>query len=254
MAHEHVRIQQDGEVGILQLSRPPANAIELGLAREMEAAFDAALRAGPRALVLTGTERFFSGGLDLKAVPAYSRAQQRELLGVLNRMIGKLYACPVPLVGGVNGHAIAGGFILVLTTDFRVGPQGDALFGLTEARAGIPFPAGPMVVLQAELSPADVRYTTLLARNFGPEEARERGVLDELQPPAAVLPRAIEVARDLAGIPPDAYRRIKQQVRGAAIARIEEVVEAGADPMLESWISPDAQDASAALLARKRDG
>jgi len=82
--------------------------------------------------VLTGTDRFFSGGLDLKAVPAYAPAQQRELLDVLNRMIGKLYACPVPLVGGVNGHAIAGGFILALTTDYRVGPQGDALFGLTD--------------------------------------------------------------------------------------------------------------------------
>lgn len=117
---------------------------------------------------MTGTGEFFSGGLDLKAVPSYDPEEQRSLLGVANRMIARFYSCPIPLVAAVNGHAIAAGFILAISADYRVGPSSDALFGLTEARVGIPFPAAPMIVLQAELAPQDVRYATLYARNFRP--------------------------------------------------------------------------------------
>jgi enoyl-CoA hydratase len=105
-----------------------------------------------------------------------------------------------------------------------------------------------MIILQAELAPQDVRYSALYARNFGADEAQRRGLLDELQPTEAVLGRAIEVARDMASMPADGYRRIKGQVRRAAIARIEEVLATDADPMLEAWLSPEAGEAAAAVL------
>ncbi len=248
MASDLVSTERHGAITVIRLNRPPANAIDMELGRQFQAAFDAAVEGEPAALVLTGTGRFFSGGLDLKVVPTYPRSEQQAFLRILNRFIGRLYACPVPLVGAINGHAIAGAFILALTTDYRIGPSNDSLFGLTEARAGIPFPAAPMVVLQAELAPSDVRHAVLYARNFGPEEARARGVFDELQPAAKVLERAIEVARDLASMPADGYRRIKHQLRRAAIDRIEQLIATDADPMLEGWLSPEALKASAAIL------
>jgi enoyl-CoA hydratase len=222
------------------------------MVEECEAAFDAIMQSAPEALVLTGTGSFFSGGLDLTIVPTYSPEQQREFLVVLNRIVGKVYGCPIPVVGAINGHAIAGAFVLTLTTDYRVGPTGDARFGLTEAQAGIPFPAAAMTVVEAEIAPQDVRYTTLSARLFGVEEAHRRGVLDELQPPDTVLERAIEVARDMARMPADGYRRIKHQFRQEALTRIEKVNATGTDPMLQSWVSPEAPDASLSVLKGRR--
>ncbi len=248
MSSRCVILEQRDAITILSLSRPPANAFCLELARELEAALASDAVKTAKALVLVGTGPFFSGGLDLRIVPRYSREEQREFLGLLNRVVGTLYASPIPVVGAINGHAVAGAFILALTTDYRVGPTGDARFGLTEARVGIPFPAVPMIVLQAECAPQDVRYSTLFARTFGPDEAQRRGVLDELVAPRAVLERAVEIARDMAGMPSDSYARVKHQVRRAAIERIEEVISSGADPMLEGWLSPDARAASAALL------
>ena len=191
--------------------------------------------------------------LDLKIVPTYSKDEQREFLCLLNRVIGRLYASPIPVVGAINGHAVAGAFILALATDYRIGPKGDAQFGLTEARVGIPFPAVPMIVLHAECAPQDVRYSALWARTFGPDEARRRGLLDELLPPQAVLERAIAVARDMASMPSDSYGRIKHQVRQAAISKIQKVISEGDDPMLESWLSPEAREASEALLEASSD-
>jgi enoyl-CoA hydratase len=248
MSSEPISIEPLGAITVVRLNRPPANAIDLPLAEAFETAFAAAVADEPEALVLTGSGSFFSGGLDLKTVPHYSAQKQRDLLRAINRMVGALYGCPVPLVGGINGHAVAGGFILALNADYRIGAGGDFQLGLTEARVGIPFPAATMVVLQAELAPEHVRFITLHARSFGPEEARARGVLDEIQPPEAVLERAIEVARDMAGIPADAYRRIKHQVRGAAIDRIAEINATDADPMLEGWVSAEAPAAAAAVL------
>jgi enoyl-CoA hydratase len=246
-------VERHGGVAVLRLNRPPAHAIEMELGEALAAAFESLLRDAPDALVLTGSGRFFSGGLDLKRVPAYSAREQKAFLRLLNRLIAGLYACPIPVVGAVNGHAIAGGLVLALSCDYRIGPDADALFGLTEARVGIPFPAAPMLVLQAELAPADLRYATLQARNFGPDEALARGILDELQPTDTLLERAIEVAGDLASMPADSYRRIKHQVRGAAIARLDELVATDTDPMLQDWLSPDAREASAAILDAARE-
>jgi enoyl-CoA hydratase len=253
MSSDSISLERHGAITVVRLTRPPANAITLELGQEFEAAFDAAMRNEPEAIVLTGTGRFFSGGLDLKIVPTYSPSQQQAFVRILNRMIGTLYACPIPLVGAVNGHAIAGGLILALTTDYRIGPMADSLFGLTEARVGIPFPAATMVVLQAELAPADLRYTILYARIFGPQQARQRGMLDELQPPAALLERALAVAGDLASMPADGYRRIKHQLRGAAISRIEQLIATDADPMLEDWLTPETREAAAAILSGSRN-
>jgi enoyl-CoA hydratase len=248
MSSQTLVLEQHDAITVVRLNRPPANALCLELAREFETVWESRAVKDAAALVLTGTGSFFSGGLDLKSVPSYSIAEQRDFLHVLNRMVAKLYTCPVPLVGAINGHAVAGAFVLALTTDYRVGPSGDAQFGLTEARVGIPFPAAPMIVVRAECAPQDVRTITLLAQTFGPDEAQRRGVLDELRPPGSVLERAIEVARDMATMPADSYRRIKHQVRRTAIAEIEEVITSGADPMLDGWFDAGAREASAAHL------
>jgi enoyl-CoA hydratase len=220
MTYKHVSLERRGGIAIVRLDRPPANAIDMDLVTQFDAAFEEVVGDRPGAIVLTGTGRFFSGGLDLKVVPSYSLSEQKAFLQTINRMIGRLYACPLPVVGAVNGHAIAGAFVLVLTTDYRIGPDADALFG----------------------------------RNFGPSEARSRGVLDELRPRSDVLERAVEVAEDFASMPADGYGRIKRQVRAAAIARIEQLIAEDSDPMLRGWLDPGAREASAAILHAGRDG
>jgi len=73
-------------------------------------------------------------------------------------------------------------------------------------------------------------------------------VLDELHPPEAVLARGLEVARDLAGMPVGCYRRVKHQLRRAAIAEIDAVLATGAEPMFDGWLAEGAQEAAAAVL------
>lgn len=153
VAVEDISVEQQDGISVICMNRPPANAFTIGFARQFASEFRSVLETGSKALVVTGSGDFFSGGLDLRLVPSYSVEDQRAFLELVNRMMGALYACPLPVVAAVNGHAIAGAFVLALTADYRIGPRGDSRFGLTEARAGIPFPAVPAVIVRAELSP-----------------------------------------------------------------------------------------------------
>lgn len=240
-------------VATFRFDRPPVNAIDNPLLVEAETAL-ARLESDDdvRALVLTGAGPCFSAGLDLKLIPSYPPEEQRRTMTGINQLVAKLYALPIPTVAAVHGHAIAGGLVIALVCDYRVGTTAPCRLGLTEGRAGIPFPAVAMAVVRAELPPAAARRLTLLARNYEPSAALADGVLDELQPPDAVLARARAVARDLGGIPRLAYARIKQQLRADTLAFNARIVASGTDPLVDGWLTPETSAASAALLARER--
>jgi len=249
----YVRIERDGPVAVFRLDRWPVNALDLEFAREVESSFFALTSAEDvGAIVMAGADGCFSAGLDLKRIPFYSPEEQRAMIDAANRMLARLYGCPLPVVAAVNGHAVAAGLILMLACDYRVGSSAPCKLGLSEARVGIPFPAVALHLLQAEVAPSVVRVLALRAENVGPQAALAYGLLDELQPPERVLPTAIQVARDMAGMPRRGYAKIKRQLRAAALARIEETIARGTDPVLESWVPPEAAEASVALLRGDR--
>jgi enoyl-CoA hydratase len=187
----------------------------------------------------------------LKAIPNYDRAQQQAMVMQVNRLFGELYGLRVPTIAAVNGHAIAGGAILALCCDYRIGTEGDYKIGLAEARVGVPFPVAAMAILQSELSHPVARTMVLTARNSRPSDAVSMGVLDELQPAELLLQRAIEVAQEMAALPRAIYGRIKHDLRGPALARINDAIINRKEPMLESWLSNETRAASAEALKRK---
>jgi enoyl-CoA hydratase/carnithine racemase len=247
-----IHIEREGQIAIMRIDRPPANAIDLDLANEFANALDGIENdGGIRALVVTGTGKCFSAGLDLKAIPAYDRAQQESMVMQVNRLFGGLYGLPVPTIAAVNGHAIAGGVILTLCCDYRIGAEADYKLGLAEARVGVPFPVAAMSIVQSELSHPVARTMVLTARNWGPRDAASMGVLDELRPAELLLPRAIEVAQEMAALPHSIYGRIKRDLRRAALARIDDAINNRSEPMLESWLSDETRAASAQALKRQ---
>jgi enoyl-CoA hydratase len=238
---------EDG-IAVVTMQRPPANAIDIALLEQLARTVnDLAPRTDVTAMVLTGAGKAFSAGLDLKLVPTYDRAQQNELLRILNQALYQLYALPIPTVAAVNGHAIAGGLVLALACDTRVAVDDGALFGLTEVRAGVPFPVAAMAVVRAELSPATARALVLGGKNHDPARAHALGIVDELQPAGQVLARSKVLARELAAAPRQSYGRIKRQLRQAALAEIERA-QGTSDPLHGNWIGEETAAAAARVL------
>lgn len=244
----HIHIEELGDVAIVRIDRPPANALDLDLLAEGHEVRERLASDEPGAVVITGREGFFSAGMDLKAAPELSPAEQRQTINGINRLFSGWYAFPRPVVAAINGHAIAGGLILALCADHRVCAT-EGKLGLTELRAGLPYPAAAIAVVSAELPAPAARRLVLGAALVGPEEALELGVVDELRPPDELLPRALEVAAALAELPRSTYTVVKRQLRGPAIEALERVLSGGAgDPVLGTWIGEDTRAAAASLL------
>lgn len=252
MANNNLQLEKIGNVTILRINRPPANAIDLELAGEF-ASLLATIEQDRNiaALVLTGVGNCFSAGLDLKVVPTYDRDQQQAMVMEVNRLFGRLYDLPLPTIAAVNGHAIAGGVILTLACDYRIGAEGEYKIGLAELRVGVPFPVAAMSIVQSELSHKAARLMVLTARNMNPSDALSYGVLDELQPADLLVNRAIDVAREMAELPKASYGRIKRQLRARALGRIDDAISNRNEPMLESWLGDETLEAASEALKKK---
>jgi enoyl-CoA hydratase len=243
-----VRVEDRDGVAVVRIDRPPANAMDLGLLEAGHRVLERLAADRPAAVVLTGREEFFSAGVDLKALPGLDADGQRAMVAGINRLFAGWYALPHPLVCAVNGHAIAGGLILALCGDHRVGATTGRL-GLTELRAGVPYPAAAMEVVRAELTPAAARRPVLGAGLVEPAEALELGLVDELRPRGEVLARALEVAADLAALPAGAYAQVKRQLRGPVAAACERIVAGSGEPLLTGdWLSSETPAAVRSIL------
>jgi enoyl-CoA hydratase len=244
-----VTIEQRGEIALVRIDRPPANAMDPELLGDARAALAELTAAEPAAVVLTGRPRFFSAGVDLKLAPTLDPDSQREMIEAINRTFLDWYAFPRPVVSAVNGHAIAGGLILALTGDQRIG-AGEGRLGLTELRAGIPYPAAAIAIVRAELTPPAARTLALTADLVDMRRGMELGLLDEVTEPERLLDRALELGGELGALPRSAYARVKEQLRGHTIAALRATLDSGEDPMLSGWLGEETAAASAAILER----
>jgi len=229
-------------VATLLLDGGPVNALT---ADRLEAFADQIEALEAPALVICSAHKVLSAGLDLKYAQGADEAEAARIVAGLNRAFLALYECPVPVICAAAGSAIAGGLFFVLASDWRIAGQG-AQFGLAEVRVGVDFPAVPLGIARAELGPVEARRLMLPGQPIGAEEARARGIVDEVLAPEAVLAAAQAKAAEMARSPAGAYASVKAQLRGDTIAAIR---AACASEDRASWINDTASAAMARMLA-----
>ncbi len=145
---------------------------------------------------------------------------------------------PKPLVAATNGHAIAGGAIVMLACDIRLLARGTARVGLTEVLVGVQFPAWALEIARFATPPQHFPEMILSGRTWPPEQALARGMVDELVEPDQLLARACEVAEELAAVPPATYAATKLAVRRPMIETAERLTNAEDAAIIERWCSP----------------
>src|SRR5215469_13927210 len=131
----------------LRLAHGKASALDVELLDALLRELDG-VAADVRALILTGTGSIFSAGVDLFRLTQGGADYVRRFLPLLSRFIRLLFAFPRPVIAAANGHAIAGGCVLVLTADYRLMAEGAGRVGVPELLVGVPFPAAALEVVR----------------------------------------------------------------------------------------------------------
>lgn len=234
---------RDGSVRVLTLDRPPANAIDETLLSDLIAAVDAAAADDAvRAVVLTGAGSFFSGGFDF-AAPRRDAAAEQRIADLYREAHVKLLGLPKPTIAMVNGHAVAGGLVLVLACDYRLGRDGDYRIGLNEVAVGAAFPRAAFEVVRLRLPHARASELILGAALYPSSQALRLGVVDELFPAATFEPTVLRRAARLATFPREAYAHAKAAFVDETLARIRTETPAEASRTAAVWSGPESRAA-----------
>jgi enoyl-CoA hydratase/carnithine racemase len=247
-----VRAEDRGDgVRLLTLDRPPANAITAGLLTDLSAALDAARDdAAVRAVVLTGEGRFFSAGLDLRGGIDFQAATAPgpavDPFGALRTCLTTFLRFSKPTIAMLRGHAIAGGLILVLACDYRLGLDGDYRIGLNEVEIGASFPRAAFEIVRLRLTHQQATELLLGAAIYPASQATRLGVVDELLPGDKLERTVFRRAARLGSFPRDAYAHTKAALVAETIASIEAEAPDEALRTAAVWMSAESVAARAA--------
>jgi enoyl-CoA hydratase len=248
---------EDREAGVrlLTLDRLPANAITPQLLNDLTAALDAAREDdGVRAVVLTGEGRFFSAGLDLRGgidfAAAITPGGSTDPFAALRDSLLTFLRFPKPTVAMLDGHAIAGGLILVLACDYRLGLDGEYRIGLNEVEIGASFPRAAFEIVRLRLTHQQASELLLGAAIYPARQAVRLGVVDELIPPDAFEATIFHRAARLGGFPRDAYAHTKAALVAEAITRIQADTPEEAVRTAAVWMTPESVAARAEQARR----
>lgn len=246
-----VSIERRGPVAVLTLDNPPANALGSPVLADLAAAAETLRTDDSRAVVLTGTGRFFSAGLDLFEVARLVTSPDAESFARLfDDVVTALFALEKPVVAAINGHAIAGGAVLAATADLRLVADSELKIGLTEIQVGVAFPTSALETVRFSCAGRHLREILFRGLTYGPADAVARNLADELVPAAELQARAFALAEELAAARPLAFAASKRALRADFLARIWAAAAGGLDPVWRTWQTPDALQAMAAFRDR----
>jgi len=248
--------EQHGEVATITLRAGSGNALNETLLADLDHCLDRADAPAITSLVLTGSGTTFCVGLDLVRFHGCERREVEGFVAHFSRTLRRLFGLEKPLVVALNGHAYAGGAVLMLTGDYRLGPSdGGARVAFGEVALGLPLPHVPELVVRQALADHVQRRVLLTGRALEMTHAIELGLIDEMVPASEVLSVAQERARVL-GAFPLGFAATKRALRGASLERMEVALATPNTEFLTAWMSAPTQRAIGELKARllKRKG
>ena len=207
-----MQTERQDAVLVLRLNRPQAlNALSTGMMAELAAALTAAQDDDTiRAVVLTGSEKSFAAGADIREMASLSFAEAftRDIYGAESRVLARF---PKPLIAAVSGYCFGGGCELAMLCDLIFASE-TARFALPETGLGIIPGMGGTQRLPRLVGPALAMDMILTGRQLSAAEALAAGLVARVLPADQLLPQALEAAKTIAARPALAIRAAKEAV------------------------------------------
>lgn len=210
MADDIILVERDGPVAIVTLNRPDAlNALSRALRSEIVRVFtELKGDADIRAVVLTGSGRAFTAGIDLKEAGQTGFALGREDDAKAIDINAAIEAYPWPIIGAINGFAITGGFELALMCDVLLASE-NAKFADTHARVGIVPGWGLSQKLSRLIGISRAKELSFTGNYLDAETAERWGLVNRVYKAEDLVPAAVKLAHEMCSTQPVLLKKYK---------------------------------------------
>jgi enoyl-CoA hydratase/carnithine racemase len=245
-----IEIIEHGVIHEIRLARPPVNALNPDLLDALISAVEGAPRNGARALILSGGEKVFSGGLD---VPYLMQQDRSGLAHCWSRFFGAARALarsPVPVAAAIAGHNPAGGCVLALCCDYRVMAKGPFRIGLNETQVGLAVPDAIQYLMRRIIGAHRAERLIVAGAMVESAEALEIGLVDALTDAGEVVTRAANWLTELLALPSSPMLATRSIARADIVAALDGFADSHLQLFLDGWYSVDSQAALQALMIR----
>ncbi len=214
MSYENILVETHGRIGVLTLHRPKAlNALNRALIGELNQALDG-FEADPGigCIVLTGSERAFAAGADVKEMQplTFPATYTDDFITDWER----LSRCRKPVIAAISGYALGGGCEMAMMCDILIAAD-TARFGQPEIQLGILPGAGGTQRLTRAIGKAKAMEMCLTGRTMDAAEAERAGLVSRVVPLADLKAETMKLAEGIAALAPAAAMMVKESVNRA---------------------------------------
>jgi enoyl-CoA hydratase len=252
MTYENILVETRGNVGLITLNRPKAlNALSAGLVRDLSAALDTYEKdSNIRCIVLTGSEKAFAAGADIKEMAdlTFADVYLGDLFANLASRIG---AFRKPIIAAVAGYALGGGCELAMLCDFIIAAD-TAKFGQPEINLGTIPGIGGSQRLTRFVGKSKAMDMCLTARNMDAAEAERSGLVSRVVPAAELLDETLKAAQKIADLSLPIVMIAKEAVNRAYETTLAEGVLYERRVFDSTFATEDRKEGMAAFIEKRK--
>ena len=252
MAYENIEIKTNGHVGVITLNRPKAlNALCDALVAELGHALDAfEVDENVGCIVLTGSEKAFAAGADIKemAEKSYMDAYLADFITVGWERVTK---CRKPVIAAVAGYALGGGCELAMMCDFIIAAD-NAKFGQPEITIGTIPGAGGTQRLTRFVGKSKAMEMVLTGRMMDAEEAERAGLVSRVVPLDSLMDEAMKAADTISGLSRPVVMMAKESVDRAYETNLAEGVRFERRLFHSTFATADQKEGMSAFIEKRQ--
>lgn len=209
-----------------------------------------------RAIVLTGAGRAFSAGGDMKRMAERAGTPEGHAYAMkvptnARRLIHAIFDVETPIIAAVNGDAIGLGATIAVCADISVIAE-DAVFGDSHTRIGLVAGDGGAVIWPLLIGANRAKDFLMRGRLVSGAEAERQGIINYVAPRDEVMAKAMEIARDLARLPPLGVRWSKAAVNKGVRAQLNQVFDMGIAFEALTMLTADHGEAANAFVEKRK--
>ena len=250
MSYQHIKVETRGKVGILRLDRPAAlNALNMALIGELAAAIDAfETDAGIGCIVITGSDKAFAAGADIKEMAA--KSYMEAFMGNFAATWDPPAHARKPVIAAVAGFALGGGCELAMQCDIIIAAD-NAKFGQPEIKLGVIPGIGGTQRFTHAVGKAKAMDIMLTGRMMDAEEAERAGLVARIVPAANLLEEAMKVAETIASMSLPSVLAAKEAVNRAFETSLAEGIRFERRIFHSLFATADQKEGMAAFIAKR---